>query len=585
MTQVFQLYRVQLGEFAKQLLVVIALSILGAGTAQANNSLTVTTLTSSANPAVFGQIVTFTATVAPEGAGTPTGSVTFFDGATSLSVVPLAVGAVATYTTTSLALGSHTITASYNGDGNFNSSTGLLTDNPQSIIQANSFTALTSSANPAVFGQSVTLTATVAGLAPGAGTPSGTVTFEDGGSSIGTASLVNGLATLTTSSLAVGNHALTASYAGDSNFNNSTGALTGNPQSIVKANQTITFTSTAPSAAVVSGSTYSVTGTGGASGNAVTFTIDGTASAVCSISGSSVSFIGAGSCVIDANQQGDNNYNAASQAQQSFTVGKGTQATLTVSATPSSISYNATSALSTSGGSGSGAVNYSVTAGQANCSVTGSTLTGTNVGDCTVTATKLADNNYNTATAAVNLSVAPILSVSGPNPMGSGTITATVSTSPSGCGFTQSQFTTVPPTAAATAPAGVRFVYGLTGMTIAGACGNGSTASFTLQYPNALPANAQLWKYGKTGANTTDHWYQLSAANNVIISGNTVSYSVTDGGLGDDDYTVNGSIVDPVGLGVPYGAAVIPTLSEWSMMMLSALLALGTFIVMRRRQL
>jgi len=54
----------------------------------------------------------------------------------------------------------------------------------------------------------------------------------------------------------------------------------------------------------------------------VAFTIDAAASSVCSILGSTVSFTAAGTCVIDANQAGDANYNAAPQAQQSFTVGQ-----------------------------------------------------------------------------------------------------------------------------------------------------------------------------------------------------------------------------------------------------------------------
>jgi hypothetical protein len=53
---------------------------------------------------------------------------------------------------------------------------------------------------------------------------------------------------------------------------------------------------------------------------AVSFAVDGASSSVCSISGATVSFIGAGTCTIDANQAGDSNYNAAAQAQQSFAV-------------------------------------------------------------------------------------------------------------------------------------------------------------------------------------------------------------------------------------------------------------------------
>jgi uncharacterized repeat protein (TIGR01451 family) len=88
---------------------------------------------------------------------------------------------------------------------------------------------------------------------------------------------------------------------------------------IDKGDQTISFTSTAPSDATVGGPTYTVTATA-TSGLTVTFAIDQSASAVCSIAGSTVSFDGVGTCVINANQAGDDNYNAAPQVQQSFAV-------------------------------------------------------------------------------------------------------------------------------------------------------------------------------------------------------------------------------------------------------------------------
>lgn len=87
---------------------------------------------------------------------------------------------------------------------------------------------------------------------------------------------------------------------------------------IVKSTQAISFTSTAPGAATVGGSTYTATATA-TSGLAVSFS-SGTPS-VCSVAGSTVSFMAGGTCTIDADQGGDAAFVAAPQASQSFAVG------------------------------------------------------------------------------------------------------------------------------------------------------------------------------------------------------------------------------------------------------------------------
>jgi hypothetical protein len=87
----------------------------------------------------------------------------------------------------------------------------------------------------------------------------------------------------------------------------------------VKSNQTISFTSSAPVNAVAGEGTYTPTATA-TSGLTVTFTIDPIASSVCSISAGVVSLDAVGTCVIDADQAGDNNYHPAPQIQQSFVI-------------------------------------------------------------------------------------------------------------------------------------------------------------------------------------------------------------------------------------------------------------------------
>jgi hypothetical protein len=203
---------------------------------------TTTAVTSSVNPSVFGQSVTFTATVSPvaPSTGTPTGTVSFLDGANPITCIAAGTltSGVATCTTSALSVASHTITTSYPGDLNFIGGTGSLTGNPEVVSQASTSTTVTTSQNPQTSGQPVTLTATVSALAPGTGTPTGTVMFLAGGSSItctAPGTLSGGVATCTSSALAPGSQTITTSYAGDGNFIGSAGSLIGNPEVITQA--------------------------------------------------------------------------------------------------------------------------------------------------------------------------------------------------------------------------------------------------------------------------------------------------------------------------------------------------------------
>jgi hypothetical protein len=168
-------------------------------------------LASSANPSIYGGSVKFTATVSPS---TATGTVTFKDGSTTLGTGTL-TGGKATYTSSALLAGSHSITASYGGDANYNASTSTVLI--QTVNKASTTTAMSSSANPSTFGSSVTFTATVT-----PSTATGTVTFKDGSTTLGTGTISSGKATYLTSTLAVASHSITAVYLGDSNYNGST---------------------------------------------------------------------------------------------------------------------------------------------------------------------------------------------------------------------------------------------------------------------------------------------------------------------------------------------------------------------------
>ncbi|MGD0181616.1 MAG: choice-of-anchor tandem repeat GloVer-containing protein [Terriglobales bacterium] len=91
-----------------------------------NKAVTTTTLASSRNPSAVGQSVTFTASVAPQFSGTPTGTVTFYDGTTLVKTVDLSKG-LAKFATSTLASGIHTITATYSGGTGFDTSSAALT--------------------------------------------------------------------------------------------------------------------------------------------------------------------------------------------------------------------------------------------------------------------------------------------------------------------------------------------------------------------------------------------------------------------------------------------------------------------------
>jgi hypothetical protein len=191
---------------------------------------TTTTVTSSANPSGTGQPVTFTATVipGPNGPGVPTGTVTFYDGGSSIGTGTVSTSqgvTTATLTTSSLPLGASAITASYGGDSNYVAS-GPSSPVLNQDVQSTTTTSVASSLNPSKSGQSVTFTATVHPASSAPPAPTGSVTFYSGASSIGSGTAsTNGAVTtakLTTSVLTVGTHAITASYGGDSDYAPST---------------------------------------------------------------------------------------------------------------------------------------------------------------------------------------------------------------------------------------------------------------------------------------------------------------------------------------------------------------------------
>jgi ubiquitin len=142
-------------------------------------------------------------------------------------------------------------------------------------------------------------------------------------------------------------------------------------------------------------------------------------------------------------------------------------------------------------------------------------------------------------------------------------------------------------------PAGTTFPLGLTSLQLSGGTA-GSFSMVTINYTSAVPAGAVYMKYGTSpegfncsgAACAQDHWYQMPTSQAVFAPDRmSVTLSIQDGGVGDND-SVASQITDPGGPAVQNQVATaqsIPTLSEWGMIILSGLMALTTFVTLRRR--
>lgn len=223
-------------------------------------------------------------------------------------------------------------------------------------------------------------------------------------------------------------------------------------------------------------------------------------------------------------------------------------------------------------------------------------------GSKTLKASYVGDTNYSGSTsagAAHSVNGGVQTEYSGSSPTGGGTITASFSGGGANCTFSNPRF--IPLSAVGSPPpGGLVFPHGLFDFSLTG-CAQGATIGFTIVYPQLLPSNTKYWKYGRTPTNPSLHWYSLTTSgNHLSITGNRVTFNITDGGWGDNDLTANGGIIDPGGPaflwpgdgggggdgGNPGGDPhPIPTLSEWSLsVMTMALLLLVRFLGGRGRK-
>jgi hypothetical protein len=181
------------------------------GTGQTNT--TSTRLTANPNPVVVGHVLTLTAHITPTFKGTPTGTVTFYDGATVLGTATLVSG-VAQFTTSSLTAGSHSLTAIYAGDAVYQASTSALVT--EQVNPEIATVSVGTSATPVYILQNIVFTASVS--ADGGIVATGTMTFQQGATSLGTVPLVDGQASVTTSFSVAGTFRVSAAYSGDQNY-------------------------------------------------------------------------------------------------------------------------------------------------------------------------------------------------------------------------------------------------------------------------------------------------------------------------------------------------------------------------------
>ncbi len=315
-------------------------------------------------------------------------------------------------------------------------------------------------------------------------------------------------------------------YSGSYSFANRNSVIYFSEFETLAPDQTIDFTSAAPVAAVVGGPTYTVSAVA-TSGLTVALTIDATATSVCSIAGTTVSFIGVGTCVIDANQTGNGTYLPAPQVQQSFAVGQGSQLITFTSTAPTAAAVGGatyTVAATTTSGL-TVALTIDATATSV-CSIAGTTVSFIGVGTCVIDANQIGNANYLAA-----LQVQQSFDVKNPQTIAF-TSAAPMNASVGG------------PTYAVTATAT-----------------SGLTVAFTIDATAATVCS-------------------ISGATVSFIGGGTCVINADQAGTGT--YLPAPQVSQRFNVYIP--ATSVPTLNEWGMIVLSGLTGVFGLVYMRRRR-
>jgi hypothetical protein len=384
-------------------------NLTAAGTLVVQAPTTTSISASPVNSQTFGLSVTFTANVkrASDNSEVGTGTVRFYDGATSCSNLSSAtqIGAdqpvtsgQAQVSTSGLGVSppDHTILACYLANTSFAASEASLS---YTIKPAQAATALAVDPASGVFGGTTNLKATLmAGTNPVSGK---TISFKLNGNDVcgisGSAACPttdgSGVAELAGVSLTGINantypNGVSARFAGDDDYKEANGSAS---LTVSRADQTIDFPAVGPFTFGTQ-STFQVAATA-SSGLPVSFATQ--TSPKCTVTGTTVTIIEAGTCKIRASQSGNSNYNPAPDVDQDITIDKASQ-TISFGSLTNKTYGDAPFTLSATGGASGNAVTFSsLTTDQ--CIVSGNSVTIKGAGSCTVRASQLGNVNYNNA--------------------------------------------------------------------------------------------------------------------------------------------------------------------------------------------
>jgi large repetitive protein len=343
---------------------------------QTVNLATTSTGLTTNNPTVqVGTSVTFTATVAGVPATAPTGSVIFKNGTTVLGTVPVNAAGVAFLADSTLASGTHTITAVYEGDGSYATSTSP--NLTETIGKINTSATVTASANPVISGVTVNFAVTVtAAASTSPNLPiSGTVTLVSGTTTLGTGALkaagtgpATATVTISAANLNPGANPIVANYSGDTNYNATNSPAFNENVGIATSATKLSANVTTVVATTPVTLTAAVSSDGGIPAGSVTFTDGATGIVVGSgalnasgIATTTTTTLAVGTHTITAHYGGNTDDTASVSTAITIVVQDAvTNTSLTVSSNPADFGQTVTlaSTVTGNGGTPTGSVNF-----------------------------------------------------------------------------------------------------------------------------------------------------------------------------------------------------------------------------------